>query len=119
MDDLLQYQVEDLADMLVRNADTKLAFGTIVKLFGEITELIKEQDKGIMASLIRKWIILFTLNCYECQCAGDAFTASYETRLGDMKDKLRRAKQGLRDSVMICVWKRVIDAGVSRVVQCM
>ena len=42
MDDLLQYQLEKLADMLVKNADTKLAFGTIVKVFEEIAELIKE-----------------------------------------------------------------------------
>ena len=116
MDDFLQYEVDELADMLVKNTDTKLAFGIIVKLFDEITELIKEQDKGMITSLIREWIILFALNFYECKYTGDAFTASYENRLEDMKDKLRRAKQGLRDSVVISVWRRVINSGVSSVV---
>lgn len=61
MDDLLKYRAEDLAEMLVTNADTRVAFKSIVEVFDEITKLIKKQDKGMIKSLFRKYITMMIL----------------------------------------------------------
>ena len=42
---------------------------------------------------------------------GDAFSREYEFKLEELKEKLRRAKEGLRDSIHFGTWKRVLDAG--------
>ena len=41
----------------------------------------------------------------------DVLSSSYESKLEDLKEKLRRAKEGLRDSMHFGTWKRVLDAG--------
>ena len=37
--------------------------------------------------------------------------SSYESKLEELKEKLRIAKEGLRDSMHFGTWKRVLDAG--------
>ena len=59
MDDLLKYRVEDLSEMLVKSADTREAFKSIVEVFEEATKLIKKADKGMIKSLFRKYITVF------------------------------------------------------------
>ena len=59
MDDLLKYRVEDLSEMLVKSADTRGAFKSIVEVFGEATKFVKKADKGMIKSLLRKYITVF------------------------------------------------------------
>lgn len=40
-------------------------------------------------------------------------SSSYESKLEELKEKLRRAKEGLRDSVNFGTWKRGMDASES------
>lgn len=42
---------------------------------------------------------------------GDAFSQGYESKLDELRDKFRRAKDGLRISINFGTWKRVMDAG--------
>ena len=59
MDDLLKYRVEDLSEMLVKSADTREAFKSIVEVFEEATKLIEKEDKGMIKGLLRKCITVF------------------------------------------------------------
>lgn len=42
---------------------------------------------------------------------GDAFTTGYESKLEELSEKFKRAKEGLRDSIGFGTWKRVVNAG--------
>lgn len=58
MDDLLIYGVEKLEGMLKSNPDTKKAFKSIAGVFEEISAVIEEDNKGMIASLVREYLIL-------------------------------------------------------------
>ena len=60
MDDLLNYGVDRLEDMLKNNPTTKKAFQVVAEVFEEISTVIEKEDKGIMASLIREYQLLYT-----------------------------------------------------------
>ena len=57
MDDLLVYGVETLGGMLKENSNTKMAFKSIVNVFEDISNVINEENKGIVQSFIRKVLI--------------------------------------------------------------
>lgn len=61
MDDLLNYGVEKLEIMLMSNPTTREAFQTIADVFEEISTVIEEENRGIIAGLIREYYILYTL----------------------------------------------------------
>ena len=41
--------------------------------------------------------------------AGDAFSSRYEKAMDELREKFKRAKQGLMDSVDLEIWGRMID----------
>ena len=61
MDDLLNYGVDRLEDMLKSNPTTKKAFQAIAEVFEEISTVIEKENKGVMASLFREYQLLYTL----------------------------------------------------------
>lgn len=54
MDDLLNYGVEVLGNMLKGNSSTKMAFKSITDAMEEMSKLINEENRGIVLSLIRE-----------------------------------------------------------------
>lgn len=60
MDDLLSYGVEKLESMLRSNLMTKNAFQSIADVFEELSMVIEEENKGLMASLLREYQLLYT-----------------------------------------------------------
>lgn len=54
MDYHLSYGVEGLQDMLESSSNTKKAFQSFVGVIKEISGVIDEGDKGIMAGLFRE-----------------------------------------------------------------
>lgn len=46
---------------------------------------------------------------------GDALSSGYESKLEELRDKLKRAKEGLRDSIGLGTWKRIVDESESTV----
>lgn len=42
---------------------------------------------------------------------GDAFSSRYEKEVGELRERFKRAKQGLMDSVNFEIWDRVVDTG--------
>ena len=61
MDDLLNYGVDRLEDMLKSNPTTKKAFQAVAEVFEEIVTVIEKENKGIMSSLIREYQLLYTI----------------------------------------------------------
>lgn len=55
MDDLLNYGVENLGDMLKGNSHTKIAFKLIADAIEDISEVINEKNKGTLISAIREF----------------------------------------------------------------
>lgn len=49
---------------------------------------------------------------------GDAFSESYGSKLEELHEKLRRAKESLRDSINFGTWKRAIYAGELTILVC-
>lgn len=42
---------------------------------------------------------------------GDATSTSYESLLESLRERFKRAKEGLRDCINFGTWKGVVDAG--------
>ena len=61
MDDLLIYGVEKLEGMLKSNSDTKKAFRSVAGVFEEISAVIAEENKGMVAGFFREYFILTAL----------------------------------------------------------
>ena len=53
MDEILDYRVEELSDMLRTSSDTKDSFKSMANVFKEISEYIGEQNKGPVRNFLR------------------------------------------------------------------
>ena len=101
------------------NSRTRLAFKSIAKTIQDISVLIVEENKGMSGSAVREFIVCFFVvygNMVEhiaiaILLQGDAFSTRYETKLETLRDKLRRAKGGLKDSILFGTWMLVENAG--------
>ena len=54
MDDLLNYGVESLGSMLKGNLNTKTAFKAIADVMESISQLIDEENKGMVQGVFRR-----------------------------------------------------------------
>lgn len=65
MDDLLIYGVDKLEDMLKINIHTRRAFQSVAGVFEELSAVIQEENKGMVAGFFREYYCLrsiYTLN---------------------------------------------------------
>lgn len=80
MDDFLKYRAEDLAEMLTKSEDTRKAFNSVAKAFGEITEIIKKYNKGMIVSLLRRCIIISILSITKIKPRGQVMHSLKTTK---------------------------------------
>lgn len=59
MSDLLDYGVETLGGFLKENSGTRSAFKNIARIFDDILELALEQNKGMVGSLGKQYLMAF------------------------------------------------------------
>lgn len=110
MDDLLSYGLEERSGVLEKNSNTRIAFKSIVDVISDISKFVSEQDEGAFKTLIRKLQNgLFDLLLRYSMKSGDAFTAGYESKIEELRERFRRAKGGLKDSILHGIWELALD----------
>ena len=106
MSDLLNNGVEKLSDILRVCSNTKTAFKSIVDTMEEISEFVKEHNKGMVGSLRESYVPPLAEKNIQ-RSLGTALSSS--TRSEELREKFRRAKTGLNDSITYGLWELAVD----------
>lgn len=106
MSDLLSNGLEKYSGVFGAHSNTKKAFKAVAEIVSELLDIaIEEQNRGTAGSL-RKFHatipfhkpITFLVN-----------TLSSKSKIEELREKLRRAKGGLDDSITYGLWELAVD----------
>lgn len=99
MDDILNYRNEGLGSVLRESPSGSVILKTILDIIEEISILLEEQNRATTSRFLRKSYHLLPLCHILWSTPGNINSTSYDLKVKVVRDKLKRAKESLKNSI--------------------